>query len=493
MRARTALSAAALVLLATPALADLPPTTADLMAEIKRLAQRVEELEQRRSSAQAGGSAEERLRQLEADKANLDKSLGEPTISETEPEIAARLKALEADSVNYKKGGKIIEALGGIKVGASLTVMGQNMLGQQFDKEAQLNWRGDVVATLPAGNIGSSKGTIFAHLRMGQGRGLQSVANSYSSPNATSFQRPGADASDAAIDLAEAWYQLDMPLPLDGNSRLSKSHLEITAGKMDPFGFFDQNAVANDETRNFVNQAFVHNPLLDAGGDVGVDSLGFSPGVRMAYVNEEEKPLTWRLQAGIFESGQGAAFQNSADFPFQIVQAETAQRFFGGLEGNYRIYGWHNGRGTNFDGRTAEHMGVGLNLDQKVHDYTTLFARYGYQIQGNTRFDHTLTVGGELGGSYWGRGVDGIGLALGASHTSDTFRARSATVDANNDGIPDYGYRAVALEQLMELYYRYRVMPRFDITPDFQLIRHPGGDPSDATAMAVGLRGQLTY
>ena len=45
----------------------------------------------------------------------------------------------------------------------------------------------------------------------------------------------------------------------------------------------------------------------------------------------------------------------------------------------------------------------------------------------------------------------------------------------------------------MELYYRYRVMPRFDLTPDFQLIRHPGGDPSGAVVYALGMRGQLTY
>ena len=284
-----------------------------------------------------------------------------------------------------------------------------------------------------------------------------------------------------------------MDIPIGGDQRTAKSRVEITAGKMDPFGFFDQNTVANDETRFFVNQALVHNPLLDAGGDVGVDSLGFTPGLRIAYVNETEKPLTWRLQAGLFESGAGAAFQNSADFPFRILQAETTQRFFGGLEGNYRVYGWQNSRATNFDGARAAHLGVGLSLDQKVHDYTTLFARYGYQVKGNPRFDQSLTLGGELGGSYWGRGADGLGLGFGLSHTSDAFRAKSAMVDANNDGTPDYGYKALAFEQLVELYYRYRVMPRFDLTPDLQVVRHPGGDPSRAVAYVLGLRGQLTY
>ena len=466
-----ALAALAVLGAGQPVRADSDPTTTQLLAEVKRLAQRVEELER--------------------SKTQLDKSLGEPTISAEEPELAARLKAAESDVLSYKKGSKIIDVLGGIKVGAGLTTVGQNLVGQQFDKESQLNWRGDVTLTIPAGNIGDSKGTIYTHLRMGQGRGLQTVKGSYSSLNATAFQRPGADNSDAAIDLAEAWYQLDMPI--GGTAKTAKSHLEVTVGKMDPFGFFDQNAVANDETRFFMNQGLVHNPLLDAGGDMGVDSLGFTPGLRVAYVNEAEKPLTWRIQGGVFETGDGAAFQNSTDFPFRILQAETAQRFFNGLDGNYRIYGWQNSRATNFTGQRAEHMGVGISLDQKVHDYTTLFARYGYQVKGNPRFDQSLTFGGELGGSYWGRGADGLGLAVGVSHTSAAFRAKSDTVDANNDGTPDYGYRAQAFEELMELYYRYRVMPRFDLTPDFQMVRHPGGDPSDALVYALAMRGQLTY
>ncbi|CAA7619782.1 conserved exported hypothetical protein [Candidatus Terasakiella magnetica] len=491
MSRRLILSTAAVAMLAAApaARAAADPTASELLQEVKRLSQRIEELERKRT---AQTDTEARLKALEEDKANLDKSMAAPTISADEPEIAARLKAVETESLGYRQGKKVTDALGGIKLGAGMTVVGQNMLGQQLDKEGQLNWRGDLTLTIPGGSVGTAKGTIFTHVRMGQGRGLQAITNSYSAPNATAFQRPGADSADAAIALAEAWYQLDVPLG-GGDLKTAKSHVEITAGKMDPFAFFDQNAVANDETRFFLNQAFVHNPLLDAGGDVGVDALGFSPGLRLAYVNEESKPLTWRLSGGVFETGQGAAFQNSTDFPFRILQAETAQRFFGGLEGNYRVYGWQNTRAANYNGRTAAHVGIGVNIDQKVDDYLTLFGRYGYQIKGSPRFDQSLTLGGELGGSPWGRGVDGLGLAFGLSHTSAKFRRASASLDVNADGVPDFGYRAQAFEQIAELYYRYRVIPRFDLTPDFQVIRHPGGDPTGATAMVLGMRGQLTY
>jgi hypothetical protein len=77
--------------------------------------------------------------------------------------------------------------------------------------------------------------------------------------------------------LAQAWYQATIPLPLGGFKPASKQSLEVTVGKMDPFVFFDQNAAAGDEARQFLNSVFVHNPLLDAGGDIGVDANGFAP------------------------------------------------------------------------------------------------------------------------------------------------------------------------------------------------------------------------
>jgi high affinity Mn2+ porin len=488
MRARSVLAVAALGMIAAPPTFAAPakePGSAELLAEIRRLAARVEELERKRP---VSTETEQRIQKLEQHNAAVEKALDEDTISDSEPQVAARLKATETDVLSYKKGKKLLDALGDVKVGAGMTMVGQNMVGQQLDKEGQLNWRGDVTVTLPGGKIGESKGTIFTHVRMGQGRGVQAVNNSFSSPNATAFQRPGADNSDAAIDLVQAWYQLDTPVPFGVTGRM-----EFTLGKMDPFVFFDQNTVAADETRYFMNQALVHNPLLDAGGDVGVDGLGFTPGLRVAYVNESDKSMVWRLQAAVLETGDGAAFQNSTDFPFRIVQAETTQRFFGGLDGNYRVYAWMNDRAANFDTKRARHAGIGLSMDQKVDDYVTLFARYGYELKGNPRFDQSLSLGGEIGGSYWGRGTDGLGLAMVVSHTSKAFRDKSETLDNDNDGNPDFGYKAQSLEQLAEIYYRYRLLPNFELTPDFQMIRHPGGDPSSAVAYALGLRGQLTY
>ncbi|MCC7017426.1 MAG: carbohydrate porin [Rhodospirillales bacterium] len=486
-------AAFALLIAATPALAA-DPTTAELLRELRQLRQRVGELEKRQAPPGTPEALEERVRRLEADKAALERSLEQPHISADEPPLATRVKAVEAQAQRQQKAASIIEGLDGIKAGFAVTAVGQSPSGGNASaREAQGNIRADATVTLPGGEFAAAKGTLFAHLRAGQGGGLGALNNSFASVNATAFQRPGADDSDAAAVLAEAWYQLAIPIAGELEGHGAKSRIEITGGKMDPFALFDKNKVANDETKAFINQAFVHNPLLDVGGDMGVDGFGFSPGLRVAYVNEVRKGEAYGLSVGIFESGSGAGFRGSLDFPFWIVQAETTQTLFPGLETNLRLYGWQNRRGQDFTGLRRHHVGVGFSLDQQVHDYTTLFVRYGHQIQGDVRFDRATTAGAEFGGSYWHRAADAVGVAFGYLDASGDFRSLSATVDADGDGAADFGYAARGGEQLAEIYYRFQLMPSLEFSPSVQYVRRPGANRSAEDAYAFGLRTQFTY
>lgn len=429
---------------------------------------------------------EKRIESLESENARLRKSLDEPYISDSEPEISARLKAIESQVYSYRKAARTVESLDGIEAGIGLTMAAQGLSGAPggYEKSSELNYRGDVTVSLPAGSVGASESFIFTHFRMGQGLGLENPGDAFSSFNGTSFQRPGTDTADSTVLLAQAWYQLNIPLPLGGNPDLSRQHLELNFGKIDPFIFFDQNAIADDETRGFMNQAFVHNPLLDVGGDIGVDDFGFTPGIRLAWINEVSKPQTYGLSMGIFGAGKGARYEDSLSDPFMIVQAETGQRFFSGLKANYRLYYWRNGRGEDFDGVATTHAGVGLSLDQQVGDYLTLFARLGKQTLGRVKFDRTLTLGADVGGSYWGRGGDTIGLALGWLAVSEEYEAESMAVA---------GFRASGSEQLAELFYRYRINSQFELSPNVQYIRQAGGNPLTDTMTAYGLRAQLNY
>jgi len=473
---------------AVPARAD----DAALLAEIRKLAERVEKLEQRNRELErrleSTQSTESRVQALENAKAQTERALATEQLSEREPELATRLKAIETQALGMQKQARQIEALEGIGVSASLTGVVQQVNGRgaaEGERDSRASYRGDVAITLPGGEMGDVEGKIFAHLRFGQGRGVQLRPTYTSTPNTTAFQT-AASPDDAYAIVAEAWYQLTVPLPAGGFKPDSRERLEITAGKMDPFLFFDQNAAADDETARFLNNAFVHNPLLDSGGDVGADSYGFSPGVRVAYVSERDKPDSWEVSLGVFGSGPGADFTGSLGNPFVIAQLETTRRFLPGLPGTYRLYAWHNGRAEDYTGATEDHSGGGVSADQRVGDAITLFTRFGGEMQGRVRFDRALTLGAEIGGDHWGRAADGLGLAAGFLRTSSEYR------DATSDGALA-GYAASGTERIAELYYRWRVNDHFDVSPDLQWIWRAGGNAAAPTIFVGGVRARVGF
>ena len=447
-----------------------------VLAELKRLAARIEMLEKQNKE--------------------MEKALDTQRLSEKEPELVTRLKAVEFQTLSMQKQARQIESLEGITVGASLTGVMQKVGAAHTASgadEPRANYRGDISVTLPGGEMGDTEGKIFAHFRFGQGSGIGLRPTYTSGANTTAFQT-AAGSDDSFGILAQAWYQLKIPL-LDGGTKANaREHLHLTAGKIDPFVFFDQNGAADDESAKFMNNAFVHNPLLDSGGDIRADAYGFAPGVIAQYVNEKQKGSEWSLSLGMFGSGPGANFSGSLAMPFVIAQAETHARF-NYLPGNYRAYLWHNGRGrgATYDQIERKHAGIGFSADQKVADDITLFGRYGHQLKGQVRFDRALTLGAELAGSPWGRAADSLGLALGALRTSANFRRDSLAIDADADGNADFGYQASGSEKQLELYYRVKLNSKVELTPDFQLIRQPGGNAAAPTVKVFGLRAKVGF
>jgi high affinity Mn2+ porin len=478
------------------ALAAAPAAPAELARLIEQLSQRVERLERhnaqlesalRERTAQAPDAAViDRVQALEAGQQRFEQALQSDTISEREPELTARLKALESQAVGAQSAARKVEALQGIAAGLSLTTVAQKPYGAAGANSA-LGYRGDAYVALPLAPIGGVEQKVFAQFRLGQGGALNLPA-SFSNPNAGAFQLGGGlRPDDAVLNLGQAWYQAVIPLPYGGYKPRSKERLEINFGKMDPFVFFDQNAAAGDETRQFLNSAFVHNPLLDAGHDIGFDANGFAPGLRLSYYNASAKPSTWRLSLGVFGAGaNGANYQRGLSAPLVMAQAETEQRLFGGLAGAYRVYAWRNAQASHFDAAVAApepHSGWGLSADQRVGDGVTLFGRYGHQVRGNVAFDRALTLGAEFSGSYWDRGGDSVGVAAGWLATSAAYRAFTAAA----------GDPASAAERVAELYYRYRVSKQFELSPHLQYIGDAGGNGVNGALRIVGLRAQITY
>lgn len=486
---------------AAPAQAELLKRLEQMNARLEKLELRNSELERQARAQAAVPEVEKRLQSLEDSQAKIARGLDSDRISENEPELTARLKAVENDALSMKKAAKKIDALDGIKAGASLTTVAQGIRGLPHgtsNNNSQLNYRADVTVELPLKPIGNMEHKLFGHFRIGQGEGLNNPLATLGAfagaANAVAFRASGLAADDSVAILGEAWYQATIPLPFGGYKPHSRENMELTFGKMDIFGFFDQNAVAGDESRQYLNSVFVHNPLLDAGGQVGVDANGFQPGFVIAYNNESNKPQTWRLSLGVFGTGdRGANYQRSLTSPLVMAQAETKLKFFGGLTGNYRLYAWHQSRGNQLDGTISDQSGWGVSADQKLGDGISLFGRYGSLTKGKVNFDRALTLGSEFNGTYWGRSADAIGIAAGWLHASQDFHATTVNTDLNGDGIIDYSYTPNSAEHVAELYYRYRINPQVELTPDFQYIGKLGGN-SDARAVKVlGLRAQFAF
>lgn len=440
-----------------------------------------------------------RVNKLEKQNADLERAREREQIDESDPPLAERLKAIEPRVDDMQRQARTLKGLQGIEVGASVTSVAQranHVATVDGTGESQLNYRADVGVSLPAGAIGNAEAELFAQARLGQGVGLSSLRPSYGSVNTTALPPAGvSQTDDSAALLAQAWFQVTVPFA--GSAKGADRQLQMNFGKLDPFVFFDQNAAAGDETRQFLNNTFVHNPLLDAGGDTGADTYGFQPGLRVAYTSTVGKPLRYALSLGVFGAGPGAHFENTFHSPFAIAQAETHRMFFGDLEGNYRLYAWRNGQATPFNNPAAsdteKHAGWGVSIDQRVHEDVTLFIRYGRETSGRVQFDRAATAGIEVGGGGWQRAADAIGLAAGTLHTSAEFRSAAPVIDADGNAVADFGYTPDASENVYELYYRYRINKLFEVTPDCQVIRQPAGNGAVPDFKVIGLRAQVTF
>ncbi|OFZ85478.1 MAG: hypothetical protein A2V78_00890 [Betaproteobacteria bacterium RBG_16_64_18] len=482
-----------------------------LKQELRRLADRLERVEKRNAALEAqlkayverptskDGEIEGRIQALESYNKRLENALDTEGISEREPELAARVKAVEYNTLDIKKQATVIDSIEGFSAGASFTSVGQRASGVDTNGTT-LNYRTDITVTTPTVKTGDIESKLFGHFRIGQGSGISQNLTSFAGPNASSFQLGTAiPPENSAVLLAEAYYQAEVPLPFGGFKPHSREKLTVNFGKMDPFAFFDQNAAANDETRQFLASPFVHNALLDnpIAANVGADGFGFSPGARVAYRNERSKNEPWGLSFGVFGAGRSADLSEGFRSPFWIAQAESTQRF-GGLTGNYRVYLWRNGQAPTFLRDPSDldatllrpHRGVGLNFDQRFGDYVTLFGRLGWASGEGLPFDRTLALGAEIGGSYWSRGADALGIAFGANRSSGAFRNSSAQV-VDAAGSPVFGFAARGAEQVAEIYYRFRVHRNFEISPDFQLIRDPAGNSAARPVKLFGVRLQL--
>ena len=149
------------------------------------------------------------------------------------------------------------------------------------------------------------------------------------------------------LNLREAWFMTE----------LARQRVGLTMGRVDLTNYFDHNAVANDETTQFLSDALVNNPMLGLSEN----------GAGLAAVYDPKNGFTAKF--GYQQSSSTA--QNLSDSLFYLGEVSKLLTPFNLGEGNYRV--WF--RTDNSSG--VDQSAYGVSIDQKITAALTLFARYG--------------------------------------------------------------------------------------------------------------------
>lgn len=175
--------------------------------------------------------------------------------------------------------------------------------------------------------------------------------------------------------------------------------LAVTGGIIDATAYIDDNAFANCETSQFMNQIFVNHknvniPSYDIGGAAELNISNFS--IRGVVMNTK------------YEAAEDD-FKNYNYYALQVGYAlDTALG-----KGNYRIYGFTTSRRFEDWDETGEDRlkGFGISLDQQLSSVVGVFVRAGWQDDAAV-IDHQNAYSGgvNINGKLWGREKDEIGV-----------------------------------------------------------------------------------
>ena len=151
-----------------------------------------------------------------------------------------------------------------------------------------------------------------------------------------------------------------------------------TVGIIDATAYIDTNDYANDETTQFMNDAFVNNPLAelpsyDLGGvlDISRKNLDFKVLV-MNTKNDDGK-----------------------DYDYYTAQVEYSGDNTSAVKGNYRLYYWRTSKDfTNYKGQKDYKEGVGFSGDRNLEGNVGLFSRLGFNTHTDTGDFKSFVSGG---------------------------------------------------------------------------------------------------
>lgn len=450
--------ATALLLLAEPVWAD---DVSDMREEIAVLKVKLSEMDA-----------------LKARLAELEKKLDAQGCAITTQ--GTTVKEIKESLIQYKPGEGLKVPPCGIEItaGATFVLQGTPNANNTGNKEASrfdAAWSADIYIQ----KVFEEWGYALMHLEPGQGRGAEEDLSLYSNVN-----RDQNDTS-ANIPITELWYE----------HYLFARQVAITAGKMDPANYIDQNEYAHDETTQFLGRIFRQNPAIEWPND---NTLG----ARLIIAPEMLPYLS--IESTYFDADND--WEAVFDRPFISTQLNLKPSKAFNIDpeqwdGNYRFYWWIDARNHAklvASGESAandvknSNTGFGLSFDQMITDGFGIFGRFGWQrpdlalasTSANSAPAEVSWSGGlQMTGKYWKRADDVLACGIGQVFPSSYYK------DAGNGG---------AQEGHFETYYKCQLLKWLAFTPDFQWIWNPRGishsyQGDNNTIFVYGVRGQIDF
>jgi high affinity Mn2+ porin len=368
-------------------------------------------------------------------------------------DIEGQLEHTDKHLIHRPETEALARILDGFKLELGLTGVLQGSSGaddlagsDQIDASGSL----DLEVQKKFGDIG----TAFIMVESRQGQGLTNEIGTFHGVNAD------AVADRANLKITEAWYEYSF----------AEVPLILTIGKIDLTNYFDNNAVANDETLQFLANGFVNNIAVEFPVDNG-------PGFRLACFPSEQ------LEIGLGVGESDADFEDVDRDPFGILEFSYRHRF-GELQGNYRFYSWINAaehqEWTDPLKDHSKNWGLGISFDQAISRKLTGFLRAGIQNDSVSQVHTTLSLGAEFRGLFPEKEEDVLGLAFGIARPSDKY------ADSVAPSKLDY-------EQMVEAYYSFHVNDHLILSPDLQVTRNPAGLADADTVTVLGFRAQMLF
>jgi Carbohydrate-selective porin, OprB family len=287
---------------------------------------------------------------------------------------------------------------------------------------------------------------IFAKFGFAAGNGLNGVTGFNLAPWAADLEDDVKDINGRNRDyLLTAWYKHTFELA-------EKNALALTGGIIDATVYIDENAYANDEYTQFMNQALVNAPN------------GFTPSYDIGGAAEWEIG-SWDITALGMNVGENEDGNNYNFFAGQIGYKLSTSLG----EGNYRVIGQITSKEfADEDGGKEKRAGVFISFDQQLGEIFGAWIRCGWQDD-KVLIDYDALFSGGLNitGKWYGRRDDNIGVGY-------------AWMNGKND--LDY-------TQVAEIYWRVVLNDYFAVTADLQYMQDkydPGSD--DVDGLIGGLR-----